>query len=338
MPDLDLDDLARSTRGLPEERARVECLSFDRTGRWLAAVAYGVLVVYDLRDATRHAEVALPTKRGVRSLGFSADGRRVVVALADEPRAGDSATLLVVDLAASAVERGLPDEAQRPALRDVTRLRESLTAWVVTPSGEAVVTGWGRAGLATFALNGNAVETRDAPATSESTPGDIVALAFAGTRLVCQTDDGLYVDEGSAWRRVAKETFGRGVLVPSQDGARVVVAGHAPRRLGQVFRSGGWIVRLSDGAVNFDAVKAEGMAPVAVTHDASRVWWAKPVERFTTRPIPLVVHCHDLVAGTFAQRLSDAKKAASTSVAIDPAGDKAAFGRLKSIGVFALSP
>jgi len=338
MTELDLDDLARSSRGLSEERARVESLAFDRTGRWLAAAAFGVLVVYDLRDATRHAEVPLGTKRGVRSLGFSADGRRVVVALADEPRPGDAATLVVVDLAASAVERGLPEEPQRAALRDVTRLRESLTAWVVTPSGEAVVTGWGRAGLATFALTGAGLVTRESPLNAESSPGDVVALTFAGSTLVCQTDDGLYVDEGASWRRVAKETFGRGVLVPSRDGARVVIAGHAPRRLGQVFRSGGWILKLADGSVNFDPVKAEGMAPVAVTHDASRVWWAKPVERFTTRPVPLVVHCHDLAAGTFAQRLSDAKKAASTCVAVDPTGDTVAFGRLKSIGVFALSP
>ena len=61
MTELDLADLARS---LPEERARVEALAFDPTGRWLAAVAFGVLVVYDLRDATRHAEVALPAGDG----------------------------------------------------------------------------------------------------------------------------------------------------------------------------------------------------------------------------------------------------------------------------------
>ncbi|MFO0602412.1 MAG: hypothetical protein U0324_04520 [Polyangiales bacterium] len=333
--ELDLDDLARP---LPDERARVEALAFDRSGRWLAAVAFGTLVVYDLRDGTRHAEVPLPSGRGVRSLAFSPDGRRAVVALAHDARPGDPSALAVVDLAASSIARLLPDESHREALREVTRLRESLTAWALTPSGESVVTAWGRAGLAAFPLDGSGCERKPAPFTSDDASAEVVALAFAGATLACQTTEGLARDAGGAWRSVAKDSFGRGLLAPVDDGERVVVAGHAPRRLGQVARSGAWVVRLADGATNFDGVRAEGMAPVGASHRGWRVWWARPVERFATRFTPLALHCHDVAAGTFARRVADAKKAASTCAAVDPAGERVAFGRVRSVGVFELAP
>lgn len=333
--EFDLSDLARP---LPDERARVEAVAFDGTGRWLGAVAFGVFVVYDLRDGTRHAEVALPAGRGVRALDFTPDGRRAVVVFTHDPRPEGEAAFAVVDLAASSVAALLPQASQHEAMGPVTRLRESLSAWAITPSGESVATAWGRAGVVAFALDGSVCEPSPPPDTTDDTPAEIVGLTHARAGVVALSSAGLAVRAAGAWRCFSREPVGRGLLTALEDGERVLAAGHAPRRLGQVARSGAWVLRVADGSYHFDGVKAEGMTPVGASHQGSRVWWARRVERFATRLTPLAVHCHDVAAGTFAPRVTDGRKATSTCVAIDRAGGRAAFGRLRSLGVTELAP
>lgn len=335
--ELDLHDLVRP---LPEDRARVEALTFDATGRWLAAVAFGVLVVYDLSDVTRHAEVPLPPGRGVRSLAFSATGRHVVLALTREARPDDPSALVVVDLPSSTIVRTLPEKGHRELVRDLGSQRESLTAWALSPDGATLASAWGRVGVVTFPLDGSGYERIPAPCSTEGVPAELLAITFAGTSLVCQFTEGLALrtrtDE--AWRTLATDTLGRGLLAAMGDGSRVVLAGHAPRRLGQLARSGAWIVHLTDGTVTFDGIRADGMAPIGLSHDGWRVWWTRPVERFATRLTPLSLHVHDVAAGAFTLRLTDARKAPSTCAAIDASGRCVAFGRLRSIGLREPSP
>lgn len=342
---LDLDDLALPGRPLSEDRARVEALAFDASGERLALAAWATLLVHDLRDGVRAMELRLPTPReraegqlpveAVRALRFTADGRRVVAQVATSAVQGLDTVLVVVNVASGVVERTLPDAAQRESLRVQGCLGASIAAWALAPDGDHVAVAF--AGVPSALLSLSGAQVRAIAPEGSGSPAQSVAWSARGA-LAVLTRDGVELCDDPTERAPsykAKVPFGRGVFVVSDDATKLVAAGHARSEHGTGARCGLWTLRRSDGYHTFEAQRTLGVVPVAASLEAGIVWWARPVERFSTKLTPLDLYAQDIERGETTRACTDARKAASTCVTVSRDGKRVAFGRLRSAAIVA---
>lgn len=336
----DLDDLALPGRSLSEDRARVEAIAFDASGERLALAAYATLLVYELRDGHRAMEVRLSTAReraegalaidAVRAVRFTADGRRLVAQVATNAVPGFDTVLLVVNVASGVIERTMPDATQREALRVSGCLGASISAWALAPDGDQVAVAFAGAPSALLSLTGAQVR----PVGGDGGTSAVQAVAWSARgALAVLTREGVELYDDPTEKTPSYKTkvpFGRGVFAVSDDGGRVVAAGHYRSEHGSGARCGLWTLRRSDGYHTFEAQRTTAVVPVAASLEAGTVWWARPVERFSTKLLPLDVYAQRIESGETARACSDARKATSTCVTVSRDGKWVAFGRLRN--------